>query len=95
LFDRARGADAAIPRWPNDYIEPLHAVYKVSSAISAAECATSEVRLDIRAMISMLGKVVYVSTDDIKKFDSELLTFFNINNRKDLDAAAEMLRGFR
>lgn len=92
LFDRARGADAAIPRWPNGYIEPLHAVYKVSSALSAAENAMGEGRLAIRNMIEGLGKVVYVGTDEIRRFDPKLSTFFNINSQEDVRAAVKVLR---
>lgn len=92
MFDRARGADAAIPQWPNGYIEPLHAVYKVSPALSAAEKAMGEGRLTIRAMIAGLGKVVYVGTDELRRFDPELSTFFNINSQKDLRTAVKMLR---
>jgi molybdopterin-guanine dinucleotide biosynthesis protein A len=93
LLDKASKADASIPRWPNGYIEPLHAVYKVSSALRAAESAVGEGKLSIRDMIAKLGKVVYVSTDEIRKFDPELLTFFNINSRKDVKRADEILRG--
>lgn len=91
LFDRARRADAAIPRWPNGYIEPLHAVYRVPSALSAAREAIGKGRLTIRAMIARLGKVIYVSTDEIRKIDPELSTFFNINTQEEMRAAAKML----
>jgi molybdopterin-guanine dinucleotide biosynthesis protein A len=91
LITRAQGADAAIPRWPNGYVEPLHAVYKVSSAVPAAEAALKKEELFIVDMIKRLNKVVYVSTHEIKKFDQELITFFNINSREDLKTA-ELLK---
>jgi len=90
LFERAQGADAAIPRWPNGNIEPLHAVYRILPSIPAAETALREDELLIVDMIKRLGKVVYVSTDELKRFDQELITFFNINNQEDLKAAKRL-----
>jgi molybdopterin-guanine dinucleotide biosynthesis protein A len=92
LFDKARNADAAIPRWPNGYIEPLHAVYKVSSAFSAAENAMETRKLSIRDMIAGLHKVVYVGTDEIRRLDPQLLTFYNINSQEELRTAVKMFR---
>lgn len=87
LFKKAQGADAAIPRWPNGNIEPLHAVYKISPSISAAETALRKDELFIVDMIKRLNKVVYVNTDELKNFDQELITFFNINSQEDLKTA--------
>jgi len=90
LFKRAQGADAAIPRWPNGNIEPLHAVYKILTSISAAETALRKDELLIVDMIKRLDKVVYVNTDELKNFDQELITFFNINNQEDLKTAKKL-----
>ena len=90
LFKRAQGADAAIPRWPNGNIEPLHAVYKITTSISAAETALRKDELLIVDMIKRLDKVVYVNTDELKNFDQELITFFNINNQEDLKTAKKL-----
>ena len=90
LFEKAQGADAAIPRWPEGNIEPLHAVYKIPSSIPAAETALRKDELLIVDMIKRLDKVVYVNTDELKKFDQELITFFNINNREDLETAKRL-----
>jgi molybdopterin-guanine dinucleotide biosynthesis protein A len=90
LFNKAQMADAAIPCWPNGDIEPLHAVYKVTSAVPAAEAALQKEELLIIDMIKRLDKVVYASTDEIKNFDQKLVTFFNINTREDLKTAEKM-----
>lgn len=90
LFKRAQGADAAIPRWPNGNIEPLHAVYKILTSIPAAETALRKDELLIVDMIKRLDKVVYVNTDELKNFDQELITFFNINNQEDLKTAKKL-----
>jgi molybdopterin-guanine dinucleotide biosynthesis protein A len=95
LFNKAKNVDAAIPRWPTGYIEPLHAVYRTSPAFSAAETALKNEELRILAMIKRLDKVVYVDVNEIRKFDYDLLTFFNINNQEDLKVAEMMMRGKR
>jgi molybdopterin-guanine dinucleotide biosynthesis protein A len=91
LFDKAQGADAVIPRWPNGNIEPLHAIYKISSTISAAKAAIKADELLILDMIKRLKKVVYLNTSNLRKFDKDLVTFFNINRQEDLRKATDII----
>ncbi len=91
LFNKAQGADAAIPRWPNGNIEPLHTIYKISSTISAAEAALKADELLILDMIKRLKKVVYLNTNNLRKFDQDLVTFFNINRQEDFRNAINIL----
>lgn len=92
LFEKASKSDAAIPRWLNGNIEPLHAVYKVQEARIAAEEAVLRGELKVSSMIGRLKNVVYVSVEEIRALDQDLLTFFNINTREDLKKAEEILR---
>lgn len=87
LLHKVQKADAAIPQWSNGNIEPLHAGYKICSALTATETALEKSELFIRDMIKRLGKVIYVSTEEIRKLDPTLITFFNINSPEDLKAA--------
>jgi molybdopterin-guanine dinucleotide biosynthesis protein A len=91
LFERAAGADAALPRWGNGQIEPLEAVYRTVAARVAARDAidASEHRAD--ALIPRLKKPRFVSTDEVAKFDPHLRTFFNVNTPVDLRSAQELL----
>ncbi len=82
--------NAAIPRWPNGYIEPLQAAYRTESALRAAEIALSEKRFDMRSMILRMTGVRYVSTMVLRQMDPELLTFFNVNTPEDLKSAESM-----
>lgn len=90
LFKMAQGSDAAIPRWPNGKIEPLHAVYRVSAAISAARAALERQELLILDMIKRLGRVIYMDTEKIREIDEEFMTFFNINTPEDLMVAEKL-----
>jgi molybdopterin-guanine dinucleotide biosynthesis protein A len=92
LFELCRGKAAVIPRWPNGYIEPLHAVYRTGLALEAAEGAVAEGRLQVRALIERLRGVRYVSTMVIQQLDPELLTFFNVNTPADLNKAVALVK---
>lgn len=92
LFEVSPGMNAVIPRWPNGYIEPLQAVYKTSSALTAAEEAIRRGEVRPLNMIMLLSKVRYISTLVIQHIDPELRTFFNINTRNDLKKAEELLK---
>lgn len=92
LISKADGTDAAIPLWPNGYIEPLHSVYKVSAALEACEAAMEEEKFRIYNMIEKLEKPIYVPMEELKEFDPKLLTFFNINSREELKRAEGILK---
>ena len=95
LFELCEGRAAVIPRWPNGYIEPLHAVYRTGLALEAAEGAVAEGRLQVRALIERLRGVRYVSTMVVQQLDPGLLTFFNVNTPADLDKAVALVKQSR
>lgn len=92
LFRRASDADAAIPRWNGERIEPLEAVYSRVPTLQAAQETLAPPDLSLEDMIRKLGRVVYVSVEDeIRNIDRDLSTFFNINTREDMATAEKML----
>ena len=93
LLELCSKKDAAIPRWPNGYLEPLQAAYNTKSALTAANKALKDNKLNMRSMISHLGNVRYISTSVLRRLDPELKTFFNINTPKDLKKAEHLLHG--
>jgi molybdopterin-guanine dinucleotide biosynthesis protein A len=92
LFELCLNRAAAIPRWPNENIEPLHAVYQTKAAFEAARSAVAEGKLNMRAMIEKLRGVRYISTLVIQQLDPDLRTFFNINTPVDLKKAAVLAK---
>jgi molybdopterin-guanine dinucleotide biosynthesis protein A len=92
LFELCHGRSAVIPRWPNEQIEPLHAVYRVQAALEAAKAAVGEGKLNVRAMIEGMRGVRYVSTLVIQELDPEFRTFFNVNTPLDLKRAEVMVK---
>jgi molybdopterin-guanine dinucleotide biosynthesis protein A len=92
LFDLCASRNAVIPRWPNGYIEPLHAVYRTKLALGAAESALKDGEMNMQSMVDRLRSVRYVSTLVLQQLDPELRTFFNVNTPLDLKKAEAMLR---
>jgi molybdopterin-guanine dinucleotide biosynthesis protein A len=90
LFKKLSDKEAVIPRQPNGYIEPLQAVYKRSSALSAAKNALFKGELRLKSMINRIKNVHYISTNTIKKIDPHLVTFFNINTLTDFKRAEKL-----
>ena len=92
LLDMGANKSAAIPRWPNGYIEPLQAVYRTESALTAARSALKQGRLNMKSMIDNLRGVRYVSTMVLDQLEPDLLTFFNVNTPEDLKKAEALLK---
>jgi len=93
LLEKCVNRDAVIPRWPNGYIEPLQAAYRTKSALTAANTALENKKLDMRSMIANLGKVTYVSTLTLKQIDRNLMTFFNVNAPEKIRKAEAIIKG--
>ena len=85
----APGHDAVIPRLGN-LVEPLHAVYAMSS-LGPIETKLRAGRLGVYKLFSFLN-VRYVEEPEIRLHDSELLSFFNINTGEDLQRALDLAK---
>lgn len=92
LLDMCTNRSAAIPRWPSGYIEPLQAVYRTESALTAAKTALKQGKMNMRSMIDNLRGVRYVSTIVLEQLEPDLLTFFNVNTPQDLKKAESILK---
>jgi molybdopterin-guanine dinucleotide biosynthesis protein A len=92
LLDMCINKSAAIPRWPSGYIEPLQAVYRTESALTAAKTALKQGKMNMRSMIDNLRGVRYVSTMVLEQLEPDLLTFFNVNTPQDLKKAESILK---
>ena len=91
LFRVAEGHDGAVPIWPNGYIEPLHSVYEVKNTIRAIKQVLNIGDSSNRDMIKHLKDVRYVPIEELRTYDPELRTFFNVNRPEDLREAVKIL----
>ena len=81
LFDVIGDADAAIPSWNPDMLEPLHAVYRKHVLLRYLEDHDS---YSLRPMIRSFN-TKYVPVEELRLFDPKLRTFTNINKLEELD----------
>jgi molybdopterin-guanine dinucleotide biosynthesis protein A len=95
LFERATGSDGIVPRWMDGRLEPLQSVYRVTAALPAAKIALSKRDFRNVDMINKLRRVRYVPVGSIRRLDSHLITFFNVNTRADLRHAEIIYRSNR
>lgn len=95
LFKKAAGFDAAVPRWPNGYIEPLHSVYKNRSVNETLPLVMKDENAGVSSLVSALHSVRYVGLEDIRRVDPDLTCFLNINTLRDLERARLRFSGVR
>lgn len=79
LFHHAKGHDAAVPRWPNGYVEPLQAVYRRKRTLKAARETWNEEKMKMTEVLKKLPDLVYVSTKELRRVDPKLESFLNVN----------------
>jgi molybdopterin-guanine dinucleotide biosynthesis protein A len=89
LFELVCGYDAAVPISNSGMMEPLHAVYKRDSLLEACRKSIEKGERKIRSPLAML-RVNYISMELFRPIDPELLTFFNLNTKEDLEIAKRL-----
>jgi molybdopterin-guanine dinucleotide biosynthesis protein A len=88
MLEVSAGYDVAVPRL-GEMVEPLHAVYS-KQCLDVIKQLLDQDSLKIDRLLERV-KVRYVETGEIDSFDPEHLSFFNINNKKDLETARELV----
>ena len=91
LFKRCEEHDAAIPRWEDGFLEPLHAVYRRDTMKRETEKALAKGEKIILAPVFRLN-ANFVGMDEIRKIDPALRTFININTPEDMDRMTDNLQ---
>ena len=79
----------AVPVHPNGYFEPLHCVYHRKKMQQACEKAMAAGERRIFAPLQEIG-IRQVAVDLLRPLDSDLLTFFNLNTREDMERAVAL-----
>ncbi|MGP3667389.1 MAG: molybdenum cofactor guanylyltransferase [Candidatus Bathyarchaeota archaeon] len=93
LFKKAKSpVDAVVPIWPNNFKEPLQAVYKRNSTVKVLEENIKDGEFSVLSLTRKLKNVLYISVEELKVFDPKLITFFNINTDRDLLLARKLVR---
>ncbi len=87
MLGLANDVDLVAPR-VGGQVEPLHAVY-ARSCLAQIEQMLKEGELGVHKLFSRVN-VRYVDEDEIKRFDPEQRSFFNVNTEGDLRIAREI-----
>jgi molybdopterin-guanine dinucleotide biosynthesis protein A len=84
LFSMSEAHDAAIPRWQDGFLEPLHSVYRCETMIRETKKAIESGESIILAPIFRMN-VNYIDIETIRKIDPNLRTLININTPEDME----------
>ncbi len=91
MINRAKGYDCNIPRWNNGYLEPLFAIYPVSSTFKLAEKSIQERKYALNKIIDESLNINYISVEEsIKPLDQNLVSLININGPVDLEKVIKL-----
>ncbi len=93
LHEEAKGHSAAVPKWPNGYLEPLTAIYRTNELKKYAKRTWENGEIKISRIVDRLPDVVFVPTEKIKKLDPDLDTFINLNTPEKVES--ELGRDFQ
>jgi molybdopterin-guanine dinucleotide biosynthesis protein A len=88
MIDLAPSFDAVVPRI-GGMSEPLHALYSKNYLI----CIKRQIEQDDLKVGNLFKgslKIRYVEEDEVKKFDPQFLSFFNVNTPNDLEMARKL-----
>ena len=88
MIDHTSNFDAVVPK-TRGMLEPLHAVYSKGCLAPIREMIEQDI-LGISHLFNLV-KTSYVGEDEIAKFDSKYLSFFNINTLADLKKARKLI----
>ncbi|MDR0461173.1 MAG: NTP transferase domain-containing protein [Nitrososphaerota archaeon] len=85
---------AAVPRTPNNNVEPLCSAYQTKAVLEIAKQAILEdITIDLHLLIEKLRGVRYISMSVIEQIDPEMKSLFYINTPVDFKRATIMLQG--
>jgi molybdopterin-guanine dinucleotide biosynthesis protein A len=83
--------DCAIPRWNNNYLEPLFAIYPVAKGLQKIKENLENHTYKLLKILDKSWNIKYISIEkEIQPLDEKLLTFININNHVDIEKLLEL-----
>ena len=92
LFEEGEGFDGAVFQWPNGWVEPLLAVYRVKPSLRVAEELYRAGNLRLRMILLELPRVKMIPIETLKGIDPKLLTLHDVDDENSLREAENILR---
>ena len=92
LIKQCHKFDCCIPKWNNNLLEPLIAIYPTTAAYETSLRNIKQNQYKLTKIINKDWKTNYISIEqDIKKIDPNLLSFKNINKLEDIEILKSLL----
>ena len=93
LIQHCEGFDCCIPKWKNNFLEPLIAIYSTINGYETSLRNIKQHQYKLTKIISKDWKTNYISIEqNIKKIDTNLLSFKNINKLEDIEVLKAILK---
>ncbi len=85
IIKHCKGFDCCIPKWKNNFLEPLLAIYPIAKAFESTKRNLNKNTFKLTQLISPAWKTNYISIEnEIRFLDKKLQSFININTMKDI-----------
>ena len=91
LIELCEGYDVVLPRWPNGFIEPLHAIYRTKTARKRSNELIRKNQYKLDGLLQNVN-VLHINIEIFKQFDPQLNMFFNVNTPGDLKKLKGLLK---
>jgi len=92
LLENVRGFDAATFQWPNGWIEPLTAAYRIEPSMRFAKACYMQGELRLRKVLISLPRLKTLPVNVLQNFDPNLLTFFDLDTLEDFQKAEKIFK---
>ena len=93
LIKQCKNFDCCIPKWKNDLLEPLLAIYPTKNAYETTLRNIKQELYKLTKIIDKEWKINFISIEEeIQKIDPYLLSFKNINKLEDIESLSVYIK---
>ncbi len=86
LISESNDFDCTIPRWNNEFLEPLFAIYPVKKGYQRAKECIINKTFSLNRLVDENWKINYLSVEDsIQPLDNNLVSLINVNGPIDIE----------
>ncbi|MFW9773161.1 MAG: molybdenum cofactor guanylyltransferase [Candidatus Thorarchaeota archaeon] len=92
LYSQCQNYDCCVPQWKNGFLEPLFAIYPTKKALISTKENIKKKNFKLINLIDEAWNTNLISIEkSIQPLDPNLLSFLNINSKKDLEKITKNL----
>ena len=85
ITKHCEGFDCCIPKWNNNFLEPLLAIYPIGKAYEISSLNLKNNIFKLTKLVSQTWKTNFISIEEeIMLLDKKLQSFININTKEDI-----------